>query len=85
MCIGLGPAWEADDHGFKSNEIIARRQFARAVSLWNDSEGASLDITGVFLAVEERFQSTYSYCYHQYYHQDYRQCYCYTLSLARYH
>ncbi len=44
MCIGRGPAWEADDHGFKSNEIIARRQSDKAQSLWQDN--GSLDVTG---------------------------------------
>ena len=44
MCIGRGPAWEEDDHGFKSNEIIARRQSDKAQSLWEDN--GSLDITG---------------------------------------
>ena len=38
MCIGRGPAWEADDHGYKSNEIIARRQADKAVELWEDSK-----------------------------------------------
>lgn len=44
MCIGRGPAWEVDDHGFKSNEIIARRQSNKAQSLWEDN--GSLDISG---------------------------------------
>ncbi|CAL8468077.1 g7616 [Coccomyxa elongata] len=44
MCIARGPAWEVDDHGFKSNEIIARRQSNKAQSLWQDND--SLDITG---------------------------------------
>jgi len=43
MCIGRGPAWEADDHGFKSNEIIARRQSDKAQALWEDG---GLDISG---------------------------------------
>mmetsp|Transcript_14122 Transcript_14122/g.42621 ORF Transcript_14122/g.42621 Transcript_14122/m.42621 type:complete len:771 (+) Transcript_14122:129-2441(+) len=34
MCIGRGPAYP--DY-FASNEIIARRQFERALSLWNES------------------------------------------------
>lgn len=48
MCIGRGPAWEVDDHGFKSNEIIARRQSDKAQSLWQDDD--SLDITGDILS-----------------------------------
>lgn len=46
MCVGLGPAWEADDHGYKSNEIIARRQYNKALSLWHDEDGTALDISG---------------------------------------
>ena len=42
MCIGRGPAWEADDHGFKSNEIIARRQSDKAVELWEDSKATAI-------------------------------------------
>ena len=35
LCIGRGPAFEADDHGYKSNEIIATKQFQKARDLWN--------------------------------------------------
>ena len=35
MCIGRGPAYEADDQGFKSNEIIAGKQFHKAKDLWH--------------------------------------------------
>ena len=47
MCIGRGPAWEADDHGYKSNEIIARRQSDKAVELWED--GKATAITGSWM------------------------------------
>lgn len=46
MCIGRGPAWEADDHGFASNAIIAGRQADRARSLLQDAESPTLDVTG---------------------------------------
>lgn len=35
MCIGRGPEWDADDHGYKSNIVIATKQFERAQSLWS--------------------------------------------------
>ena len=35
MCIGRGPEWDADDHGYKSNLVIATKQFERAQSLWS--------------------------------------------------
>lgn len=47
MCIGRGPAWDVDDHGFKSNEIIARRQSDKAQALWEEDSG--LDISGMAL------------------------------------
>jgi hypothetical protein len=47
LCIGRGPAWEADDHGFTSNAIIAGRQADRARSLFQDAEAPALDVTGV--------------------------------------
>lgn len=34
MCIGRGPAYDADDHGYKSNAIIAGKQFEKAKDLW---------------------------------------------------
>lgn len=37
MCIGRGPAYDADDHGFKSNEIIAGKQADKAQELWAGS------------------------------------------------
>jgi neutral ceramidase len=40
MCIGRGPAWQADDHGFRSNEIIARRQSEKAIELWQDNSAS---------------------------------------------
>ena len=40
MCIGRGPAYDADDHGFQSNEIIAGRQAAKAAELWAGASGA---------------------------------------------
>ena len=49
LCIGRGPAWEADDHGFKSNSIIAGRQFERARSLFGDEDRPALDVTGARL------------------------------------
>ena len=35
LCIGRGPAYGADDHGFESNVIIASRQAAKAAELWS--------------------------------------------------
>ena len=46
LCIGRGPAWEADDHGFASNSIIAGRQAERARSLFEEEDGPALDVTG---------------------------------------
>lgn len=43
MCIGRGPAYEADDFGYKSNEIIASKQFEKARSLW---EGNTTTLKG---------------------------------------
>lgn len=37
MCIGRGPAWEADDYGYRSNEVIARRQSDKAIELWQSA------------------------------------------------
>ena len=37
MCIGRGPEWDADDHGYKSNLVIATKQFERAQSLWSSN------------------------------------------------
>ena len=34
LCIGRGPAYDADDHGFQSNLIIAGRQAGKAAELW---------------------------------------------------
>ena len=47
LCIGRGPAYDADDHGFQSNLIIAGRQAARAAELWS---GQSADVSGETLA-----------------------------------
>ena len=44
MCIGRGPAWEADDYGYRSNAIIARRQSEKAIELWQS--GAATPISG---------------------------------------
>ena len=43
LCIGRGPEYDADDHGYKSNLVIATKQFERAQSLW---QGAATKITG---------------------------------------
>ncbi|KAK9785596.1 hypothetical protein WJX73_002285 [Symbiochloris irregularis] len=40
QCIGRGPAWKADDHGFLSNEIIAGYQADKASELWKGSADA---------------------------------------------
>ncbi len=40
MCIGRGPEWDADDHGYKSNLVIASKQFQRAQSLWGGNSTA---------------------------------------------
>ena len=34
LCIGRGPAFDADDHGYESNTIIATKQFEKARDLW---------------------------------------------------
>lgn len=38
LCVGRGPGWP--DH-FASNEIIGRRQFDKALELWNDTSAIS--------------------------------------------
>ena len=47
LCIGRGPAFQADDHGFKSNAIIAGRQAAKAQDLWQEQGPAVQDVSGV--------------------------------------
>lgn len=37
LCIGRGPEYDADDHGFKSNIVIASKQFKKAQELWQGS------------------------------------------------
>ena len=46
LCIGRGPAWDADDFGFRSNEVIARRQAEAAAALWLGSD--ALNISGAW-------------------------------------
>ena len=56
MCIGRGPAWEADDHGYKSNEIIARRQSDKAKQLWQQS--AAIPISGLLSVAHVNLEGT---------------------------
>ena len=48
LCIGRGPAWEADDFGFRSNEVIARRQAEAAAALWLGSNAQPLNLSGAW-------------------------------------
>ena len=43
LCIGRGPEYDADDHGYKSNLVIAGKQFNKAQDLW---QGKSAKIAG---------------------------------------
>lgn len=50
LCIGRGPAWDADDFGFRSNEVIARRQAEAAAALWLGSSNAQpLNLSGAWV------------------------------------
>ena len=51
MCIGRGPAWEADDYGYRSNKIIAQRQSDKAIELWQSS--TATPISGNFWHVPD--------------------------------
>ena len=57
LCIGRGPAYAADDFGFRSNEIIARRQAEAAARLWLDGGAPLLNISGATLSVAGDDQS----------------------------
>lgn len=46
LCIGRGPAWDADDFGYQSNEIIARKQFGKAKDLL---QGDLMQISGAWI------------------------------------